>query len=95
MVEDLAVESEGLGHTFRTNSDTESILRGFVTWGTGVFARLEGMFAVAVWDRREHTLHLARDPLGIKPLFYAVDGSRMLFCSEPAALANAHSARAR
>ena len=64
----LRRELEALGHRYRTNSDTESILRGFQQWGPGVWAKLEGMFAVAIWDRTTRTLHLARDPLGIKPL---------------------------
>ena len=65
----LRRELESLGHRYRTNSDTETILRGFVQWGEGVWPRLEGMFAVAIWDRVARTLHLARDPLGIKPLY--------------------------
>jgi asparagine synthase (glutamine-hydrolysing) len=78
----LRRELEALGHRFRTNSDTESILRGFVSWGSGVWSKLEGMFAVAIWDRRERRLHLARDPLGIKPLFYTVQKGGLAWGSE-------------
>lgn len=78
----LRRELEALGHRFRTNSDTESILRGFVAWGAGVWPRLEGMFAVAIWDRCSRTVHLARDPLGIKPLFYTLQNGGLAWGSE-------------
>ena len=78
----LRAELESLGHVYRTHSDTESILLGFVQWGDGVWARLEGMFAAAIWDRRERTLHLARDPLGIKPLFHTLQGGGLAWGSE-------------
>ena len=78
----LRRELESLGHRFRTNSDTESILRGFVSWGSGIWSRLEGMFAVAIWDRRSRTVHLARDPLGIKPLFYTLQNGGLAWGSE-------------
>ena len=78
----LRRELEALGHTFRTHSDTESILRGFQSWGAGVWPKLEGMFAVALWDRHERTLHLARDPLGIKPLYYTLQHGGFAWGSE-------------
>lgn len=78
----LRRELESKGHTYRTNSDTESILRGFAEWGDGVWARLEGMFAVAIWNRRARTLHLARDPLGIKPLYYTTQRGGLAWGSE-------------
>jgi asparagine synthase (glutamine-hydrolysing) len=62
---------ESLGHEFRTDTDTEVLLEAFAEWGAGCLERLNGMFAFAVWDERERTLTLARDRLGIKPLFYA------------------------
>jgi len=83
---ELRAELERAGHRYRTNSDTESILHGFRHWGPGVWARLEGMFAVAVWDRRERTLHLARDPLGIKPLHLSFQGGGLAWGSEIKAL---------
>jgi asparagine synthase (glutamine-hydrolysing) len=83
---ELRSELEQLGHRYRTTSDTESILRGFQQWGPGVWARLEGMFAVALWDRRERTLHLARDPLGIKPLYLTAQNGGLAWASELKAL---------
>ena len=82
----LRSDLEKLGHRYRSNSDTESILRGFQQWGPGVWARLEGMFAIALWDRHERTLHLARDPLGIKPLHLSFQGGGLAWGSELKAL---------
>lgn len=84
---ELRQELEGLGHRFRTRSDTETILRGYEQWGTGVAARLRGMFAFAVWNSKDRSLYLARDRVGKKPLFYAhlCQGSpdeSLLFASE-------------
>lgn len=67
----LRRELEALGHRFRTRSDTEALLHGWREWGDGLPARLNGMFAFALWDRGRATLLLARDPLGEKPLHYA------------------------
>ena len=82
----LRRELEGLGHRFRTRSDTEAILRGFVQWGDDVWPRLEAMYAVAIWDRATRTLRLARDPLGIKPLHYTLQRGGLAFGSEIKAL---------
>jgi asparagine synthase (glutamine-hydrolysing) len=84
---ELRAQLEANGQRFRTSSDTEVVLRGFETWGSGVWPRLEGMYAVALWDRRERTLRMARDPLGIKPLFYTAQGKSFAFASELKALA--------
>ena len=84
---DLRRELESHGHRYRTHADTESILLGFAQWGDDVWARLEGMFAIALWDRRERTLHLARDPLGIKPLHYTLQHGGLAWASELKALA--------
>src|SRR5690606_38313046 len=75
------------GHRFRTRSDTEAILLGWREWGVDCLARLDGMFAFALWDGGRGELLLARDRLGEKPLDYAwlPDGS-IAFASEPAAL---------
>ena len=68
--------------TFRTRCDTEVLLAAYAHWGEDCLKRLRGMFAFAVWDGLERTLFLARDPLGIKPLYYRHEGSRFLFASE-------------
>ena len=79
---EIRAELESLGYVFRTSSDTEVLPYGYLAWGDELWARLEGMFAVALWDRRDRTLRLVRDPLGIKPLFYGVNGSHVAFASE-------------
>jgi asparagine synthase (glutamine-hydrolysing) len=68
--------------SFRTKTDTEIIPAGYLAWGEGVFERLEGMFAIALWDEIEGKLYLARDGIGIKPLYYYVDEGKVLFGSE-------------
>ncbi|GAB4193044.1 MAG: asparagine synthase (glutamine-hydrolyzing) [Phycisphaeraceae bacterium] len=70
----LRKELETLGHPFKTHCDTEVLLAGYVEWGREVLPRLDGMFAFAIWDRRERTLFAARDRFGIKPLFYSTEG---------------------
>jgi asparagine synthase (glutamine-hydrolysing) len=79
-------ELEALGYRFRSRSDTEVIVEGWHAWGPGVFARLRGMFALAIWDRRSRRLILARDRVGKKPLYYTRTGSALLFGSEIKAL---------
>ena len=75
-------ELERYGHVFRTNSDTEVIVHGYKQWGDEVLNRLNGMFGLAIWDERQRRLVLARDPFGIKPLYYRIDGDRLYFGSE-------------
>ena len=78
----LRQELESLGHRFYTASDTETIVHAYEEWGEEAFGRLRGMFGIALWDRREQTLLLARDRAGIKPLHYTVVGNRLYFGSE-------------
>ena len=75
-------ELEALGHCFQTNSDTEVILRGYIQWGQLVVSRLNGIFAFAVWENREERLFLARDRMGVKPLFWMAHDGGFLFASE-------------
>src|SRR6202008_1719188 len=75
-------ELESLGHRFRTHCDTETVLQAFLEWGTDCFARLRGMFALAIWSNAEQRLVLARDRLGIKPLYIAESGDDLFFASE-------------
>ena len=80
-------ELEAAGRRFRGHSDTEVIVEGAAVWGVeATVKRLIGMFAMAVWDRRERTLYLVRDRLGIKPLYWAEFDGRLLFGSELKAL---------
>ena len=74
------------GHSFKTRSDTETIIHLYEELGEACFAELRGMFAIALWDGRRKRLVLARDRVGKKPLFYSWDGRRLLFGSEIKAL---------
>ena len=81
--EEIRSELRGLGHSFRTAGDTETILLGYRQWGAGVLGRLNGMFAFAIHDAKSNSLFLARDRFGVKPLHYVTlaDGS-IAFSSE-------------
>lgn len=70
------------GHTFKSHSDTEVLIHGYEEWGTGLLDRIEGMFAFAIWDESKKHLFMARDRLGIKPLYYYSDGQAFIFGSE-------------
>jgi len=84
---ELRPELEQLGYRFHTHSDTEVILRAWEAWGAGCVQRLRGMFAFAIWDARRRHLFLARDRLGIKPLYYAMlPNGHFVFGSELKAL---------
>jgi asparagine synthase (glutamine-hydrolysing) len=77
------------GWRFRTHCDTEVLLAAYVKWGEGCLDRLRGMYAFAVWDAAEQSLFVARDPFGIKPLYYQKSGNRLAFASELNALQTA------
>ena len=82
------------GHAFSTQGDAEVVLHGFEQWGEGVLDRLRGMFAFALYDTATGELFCARDTFGIKPLYYAVEGGRILFGSEiKGLLAHLHARR--
>jgi asparagine synthase (glutamine-hydrolysing) len=83
---ELRRELEAHGHRFRTRSDTEVVLQAYLRWGPDLVDRLNGMFAFAIWDRRTEELLLARDRMGIKPLYYAPTPHGVLFGSEPKAI---------
>jgi asparagine synthase (glutamine-hydrolysing) len=77
---------EGLGYRFRTTCDTEALLLSYVEWGPECVEKLNGIFAFAIWQTDEEKLFLARDRLGVKPLFYRREEGRFLFGSEPKAI---------
>ena len=79
---ELRVELERRGHRFRTRTDTETVLAAFLEWDTDCFSRLRGMFAIALWTESRKRLVLARDRMGIKPLYVARHGADLLFGSE-------------
>ena len=79
---DVRAQLEGAGHTYRTRSDTETIVHAYEQWGDECVDRFRGMFAFAIWDSAARRLLLARDRLGVKPLYWALAGDRLLFASE-------------
>ncbi len=83
---ELRQELQAAGHTFKTRSDTEVILHGYEQWGADCTTKFNGIFAFAIWDSRNNSLFLARDHLGVKPLYYAKLGQRLVFASEIKAL---------
>ena len=84
--DELRTELNTAGRRFAGGSDTEVALAAFDEWGDEAFARLDGMFALAVYDRARDRMLLARDPIGIKPLYYAEEAGGLLFASELRAL---------
>lgn len=91
---ELRTELAARGHQFRTSSDTEVVLRGYLEWGEAFAERLNGMFALAIWDSRSSKLVMVRDRMGVKPLFYCETPDGVLFGSEPKAiLANPQAGR--
>ena len=82
----LRDELEARGRHFRTRSDTEVVLEGYLEWGDGVADRLNGMFAFALWDSPNQRLLMVRDRMGVKPLYYHQTADGVLFGSEPKAI---------
>ena len=81
--QDLIAELQVLGHVFHTKSDTEVIVHAWESWGADCVKRFRGMFAFVLWDRNQQTLFMARDRMGVKPLYYALlDDGTLLFGSE-------------
>jgi asparagine synthase (glutamine-hydrolysing) len=83
---DLRSELQAAGDVFRTQTDTEVVLRAYARWGNDAVSRLNGMFAFGIWDESKQRLLLARDRLGIKPLYYSVQNQAIVFASEVRAL---------
>jgi asparagine synthase (glutamine-hydrolysing) len=83
---ELRVELEAVGVCFTTEGDSEVLLKAYRTWGAAAFERMNGMWAVAIWDRRKQTLFLCRDRYGVKPLYYARIGNGIAVASEPKSL---------
>src|SRR5580698_62824 len=79
---DVRAEMEQAGTTFVSHSDTEVLLKAYGRWGQDCLLKFRGIFAFAIWDARRHALFLARDPMGIKPLYYAQSGEYFIFASE-------------
>jgi asparagine synthase (glutamine-hydrolysing) len=79
---ELKKELEGFGHVFRTKSDTEVIVYGYKQWGINVLNHLNGMFGLGIWDAEGARLILARDAMGIKPLYYKIENGKLSFGSE-------------
>ena len=80
--EDIRKELLSKGHTFLGHSDTEVLLHAYMQWNTDAFEKLNGIYAFAIWDNKEHTLTLCRDRLGVKPLFFTKTKTGLVFGSE-------------
>ncbi len=83
---ELREELGGRGHRFDTDSDTEVVLHAYLEWGEATAERLNGMYALAIWDGRTQKLVMVRDRMGVKPLYYYPTPDGVLFGSEPKAI---------
>ncbi|WP_067865088.1 asparagine synthase (glutamine-hydrolyzing) [Neptuniibacter marinus] len=83
---ELRAELESLGYQFRSQTDSEVVLNALAEWGVSALSRFNGMFGLALWDRQEKTMLLARDRYGVKPLYYSMQGNKLLFGSEQKAI---------
>ena len=79
---ELRTELQRLGHSFQSHSDTEVLLHAYIQYGSGCVHKLNGIFAFAVWEENRKRLFLARDRIGVKPLFYKLQDGGLLFASE-------------
>lgn len=86
---ELREELKRLGYSFKTETDTEVVLNGYIEWGEAVLERLNGMFAMAIYDKQERKLFIARDRFGVKPLYYHLDDGQIVFASEIPAILKA------
>ena len=84
--EDLRKELQSLGYSFDSYSDTEVLLTSYIAWGNDCISKLKGIFAFAIYDKKAEHVLLARDPMGVKPLFYTVKDNTFIFGSEIKAL---------
>lgn len=80
--QELRRELENAGHSFLGHSDTEVVLHAYAQWGSACVNRFNGIFAFAVWETNKHRLFLARDRIGVKPLFFFQNGTKLIFASE-------------
>lgn len=80
--EDIRAELLDLGHSFRSHSDTEVLLEAYIEWGPDCVDKLNGIFAFAIWNERDQSIFMARDRIGVKPLFFAKRGTSFVFGSE-------------
>lgn len=90
---ELRSELQTLGHSFRTQTDTEVLLAAWQRWGPQCLPRLNGMWAFALWDRQQQALYLVRDRFGVKPLYYYLDEFALVFASDTAAIRASGMAR--
>lgn len=86
---ELREELQSMGYSFKTQTDTEVVLNGYIAWGEKVLDRLNGMFAMAIYDKQNQSLFLARDRFGVKPMYYYVEEGQMVFASEIPAILKA------
>ena len=86
---ELREELKALGYKFTTQTDTEVVLNGYIEWGESVLDKLNGMFALAIYDNEKQTLFIARDRFGVKPLYYHVGDGQLIFASEIPAILKA------
>jgi len=92
---ELRDELRAAGHLFETESDTEVLLKAYLQWGEGMASRLNGMYALGIWDRRREELVLVRDRMGVKPLYYYPTEHGIMFGSEPKAILGNPSVKRR